>query len=268
MQKENERSERKREIELLKNENLNEEIKGKSVVLNLNEIEETMVEINDKDSVEDSVNNNEIPKLMRIPITINDKEVLALIDCGSQASLLSLAVFIQLPKSNRNKLGAGYGERKQFKTISGELMESLGYHSIRFKLKTEPITTFKHNFYILKNLNEQVVLGLDYLTKHNLSLSPQNRQLHVISEGETKILKINSMSIKGICIDKNPVTLNVPDEHKEKIEDLIKRHPNVHASKLSEIGRVKNFEMEIILAFVIILSLKNFSISLVSSSLA
>ena len=245
MQKENERSERKREIELLKNENLNEEIKGKSVVLNLNEIEETMVEINDKDSVEDSVNNNEIPKLMRIPITINDKEVLALIDCGSQASLLSLAVFIQLPKSNRNKLGAGYGERKQFKTISGELMESLGYHSIRFKLKTEPITTFKHNFYILKNLNEQVVLGLDYLTKHNLSLSPQNRQLHVISEGETKILKINSMSIKGICIDKNPVTLNVPDEHKEKIEDLIKRHPNVHASKLSEIGRVRNFEMEI-----------------------
>jgi len=238
MQKENERPAWSESDEL--NLRDKESEKGKSTDFN-----KTSIENDDGSSVEGGDVNSTIPKLMRVQVAISNVEVSALLDSGSQASLLSFTIFTKLPKSYRNKLGVGPGECKLFKTISGETLESLGFYNIRFKLKSEPGKAYRQNFYILKDLNEEMVLGLDYLSKNHITLFPLNRELGYISDGENKVMKINSLSIKRICIDKQPVTLKVPEEYRAIVEDLIKRHPNVHASKLSEIGRVKDFEMKI-----------------------
>jgi len=186
-----------------------------------------------------------LPNLMRVPISIHRRNTLALLDCGSQASLLALSIFKELPLSYRKAIIKEPYENITFKTISGERMAPLGYYNIKFKVQTKPPYAFEHNFYIMNELNESCILGFDFLSKNKLMLFPRNRSIGYSTRGALTILNVNALSVNSILMDKETLKLKVPEEHKEKVMSLIQSHPNVYATKLSNIGRAKNFEMEI-----------------------
>ena len=108
--------------------------------------------------------------LMRVPIKIGNINTLGLLDSGSQASILSLAVFNSLPNSYKkspvNREDLSKTDRLVFKTISGELMSSLGHYNIKFMTQTNPTHTFTHQFFIIKNLSEGCILGADFMVKN------------------------------------------------------------------------------------------------------
>ena len=190
--------------------------------------------------------------LMRVPIKIGNINTLGLLDSGSQASILSLAVFNSLPNSYKkspvNREDLSKTDRLVFKTISGELMSSLGHYNIKFKTQTNPTHTFTHQFFIIKNLSEGCILGADFMVKNQLALFTKNKVLGLMSQGIVNILKINAIKVNSILtIDNNPITLNVPEKYKPFMLNLLKQHPNIYATKLADIGTGKYFELKIAL---------------------
>lgn len=186
-----------------------------------------------------------VPNLMRVPIIIHKRSTLALIDCGSAASLLPLAVFIDLPNNHRKPVVQEINHDIYFKTISGELMQSLGLYNIKFRIETNPPCIFSHPFYIIKSMNEGAVLGHDFLSKYKLVLFPRNKAIGYLNDNQFKILRLNALEVCSIKIDKFPIVLNVPDKYRQDVEKLLEEIPNLYATKLSEIGAAKGVEFEI-----------------------
>ncbi|KAI9549303.1 hypothetical protein GHT06_006266 [Daphnia sinensis] len=117
-----------------------------------------------------NIQSNTLPNLIRIPIKIFNKEIRALVDTGAAASLVSDEIFNTL--ENRD-----YIKRKSsidspiFRTVSGQVLKSIG--KFEFTIRITNNHMINHYFYVMKGLNEECILGLDFLTSNNVKLTPE-----------------------------------------------------------------------------------------------
>jgi hypothetical protein len=131
-------------------------------------------------------NSTNLPQLIRIPILIFDIRTNGLIDTGAAASLVSSNILFKLKektvKSLKNEENAPI-----FKTVSGQALNSLGKYEFPVTINKEH--TFLHTFYVINNLKENCILGIDFLSQKNVKINTKNRQLNYDHAEAEKILE-------------------------------------------------------------------------------
>ena len=102
--------------------------------------------------------------LLRIPINFKAIGTLALVDTGSVASLLAERIFLKISSDCVREKPVF----QSFVSAGGHPIESCGCFRIPVKL---PGFQTSQQFYVIKNLQEDCILGLDFLSQHKTSFS-------------------------------------------------------------------------------------------------
>ena len=131
-------------------------------------------------------NSTNLPQLIRIPILIFDIRTNGLIDTGAAASLVSSDILFKLRgktvKSLKNEENAPI-----FRTVSGQELHSLGKYE--FPVTINKDHTFLHSFYVMNNLKENCILGIDFLSQNNVKINTKNKQLNYDHAAAEQILE-------------------------------------------------------------------------------
>jgi len=114
------------------------------------------------------------PTFRRPYLTVNLQNCLAikgLYDTGADISCLSEKFFRQLPPHHRpTKLQTE--ALPKFKTAGGQPLKVRGRYNFRVRIGTKFL---QHEFYVISDLNEPLILGIDFIQKHQLWYCPKNR---------------------------------------------------------------------------------------------
>jgi hypothetical protein len=100
----------------------------------------------------------------------NSESVRGLYDTGADISCLSLKVFRQILPEYRPKKLEGQITPK-FKSAGGQILPVCGRYQFRVQIGTK---TLQHDFYIIPDLNEPLILGIDFIQQHQLWYCPKN----------------------------------------------------------------------------------------------
>lgn len=106
----------------------------------------------------------------RILINLEGKPITALLDTGASRSFIIEGLF---PSSTSKPVSVKLGDGTRCNsTNAAELMVHLG-----------PIST-KHLFYVLPNLPEQCIIGIDFQSLHDLWIRPSRNHVHIGDTGK------------------------------------------------------------------------------------
>ena len=112
-----------------------------------------------------NINAVEPAKLLRIPISFGSYITLGLLDTGSGISIISSKMFDSIKDEKASKR-LPLDEIK-ISTASGDPMSIEGKSNLTFKISA--IDKMKHPFYIVKELAEDVILGLDFIAAKGIT---------------------------------------------------------------------------------------------------
>jgi len=101
----------------------------------------------------------------------NAVSVKGLYDTGADISCLSLKVFRQIPPELRPKKLDSQNLPK-FKAAGGQILPVCGRYQFRVQIGTK---TLQHDFYVIPDLSEPLILGIDFIQQHQLWYCPKNR---------------------------------------------------------------------------------------------
>ena len=99
-----------------------------------------------------------------IPITINGVKTSALLDSGCTCSVISPELFDRLSQDHTIKISGP----SKLKLADGNFTKSLGKGTFRLTIGTSP-TALNHNF-VVGIIDTPIILGMDFLKKHNCSM--------------------------------------------------------------------------------------------------
>jgi hypothetical protein len=97
--------------------------------------------------------------------------VRGLYDTGADISCLSQKVFRQIPPQQRPRKIEG-GITPKFKSAGGQILPVDGKYQFTVQIGTKSI---QHEFYVITDLNEPIILGIDFIQQHQLWYCPKNR---------------------------------------------------------------------------------------------
>ncbi len=101
----------------------------------------------------------------------NSLRVRGLYDTGADISCISEKVFRQLPPSYRpQKLTSD--KTPNFRSAGGQALPVQGLYEFKLRINTKFI---KHKFYVIPDLNELLILGIDFIQEHQLWYCPKNK---------------------------------------------------------------------------------------------
>ncbi len=191
---------------------------------------------NNRDIEINNLNNrfNIITPLMRIPISIFSINSQALVDTGAAASFVSLELLTKLP--NEKLIEDGVIPSLIFKTVSGEIIKSKGMYELSIEILGQHV--FRHTFFVLEKLDEGCILGIDFLTKHGVAVDPPHRRLLIKGVKDEIILPMQKYPLYSIKIepDNSFNFPQIPLEQLGEVRNLIGRHRNLFADRMSELG--------------------------------
>jgi hypothetical protein len=98
-----------------------------------------------------------------------------LIDTWAAASLVSSNILFQL-KGKSIKVLKNDENTPTFRTVSGQELHSLGKYE--FPITINKKHTFQHSFYVMNNLKENCILGIDFLSQNNVKINTKNKQIN------------------------------------------------------------------------------------------
>jgi hypothetical protein len=84
---------------------------------------------------------------------------------------MSEKIFQQLPTPSRPKKLAS-DKQPNFRSAGGQPLPVRGLYEINLKIDKKFV---KHNFYVIPDLNEPLILGIDFIQKHQLWYCPKNK---------------------------------------------------------------------------------------------
>ena len=94
-----------------------------------------------------------------------------LYDTGADVSCINAAVFHQLEKKNVSAIAKR--ATAVFRAANGEPLNVEGQFNVKVKVHDRDI---RHNFFVIKDLNEPVILGIDFIEKNGLRYCPVDRE--------------------------------------------------------------------------------------------
>ncbi len=125
--------------------------------------------------VEESKPRRKYLPLVRLPLYLGSSKINGLVDTGAQISLISLEIYGQIENEFKKMVSSENEIFITFRSATGSLMQPLGLVEIQFCLT--PNTAMDHSFYIIRDLHESCILGLDFIDKFNLVVYPLKRKL-------------------------------------------------------------------------------------------
>jgi hypothetical protein len=101
----------------------------------------------------------------------NSLRVRGLYDIGADILCMSEKVFRQLPTPYRPKKLVT-DKQPNFWSAGGQPLPVRGLYKISLRIDKKFV---KHNFYVIPDLNEPLILGIDFIQKHQLWYCPKNK---------------------------------------------------------------------------------------------
>ena len=174
-----------------------------------------------------------VHKLCRVNIRFNKYGRLALVDSGSAVTLLSADLFSRL---SSKQVVEKSQHRQTFNSTAGEPLLSLGCYLIPFKIKT---LSFSHAFHIIQGLQEQCILGIDFLKDNNLVLDLSQKQMIDEQDGERELVPLADSTLYCINVSPQEKTFDIShlnDEEKAATEPILESYKHLFVSTIKELG--------------------------------
>lgn len=190
--------------------------------------------------------NNQFISLLRIPVRVENVETMALIDTGCPASLISKEMFDRLPKEVKGKK---FDEQSTtFRNASGAIMESEGRYE--FCIYLDHVHKVKYAFYVMPQLVEKVIIGMDLITDENISINGASRIVTIRrSEKSFNIVAHIEKADEGISSSGVNMTINagskVTEEQRERIAALMENYKDIFGTKPSDVGVMKGVQVRV-----------------------
>jgi len=106
-----------------------------------------------------------------LPAQINSVSVQMLYDTGADISAISEKCFRQISPENRpEKLNVPH--HRDFRSAGGQTLHIRGQYNLNVIVGKK---TIKHPFYVIRDLNEDAILGIDFIQANKLSYCPDRR---------------------------------------------------------------------------------------------
>jgi hypothetical protein len=131
--------------------------------------------------------------LLRVPVVFHRNSKFALIDTGACSSFISDKYLASIPEEIVVKTIESNTERV-FRSASGETMKITGVYEIKIKLSPE--CEVNQIFYVLPKLEEECILGIDFLHTKKISLDVFNKEMLLGTRHEGRTIKLNKISKK------------------------------------------------------------------------
>lgn len=176
--------------------------------------------------------------LLRIKISFSDLGSLALLDTGAIVSLISLELFSKIPSNLIEETTLLEDENRTFRTASGHTLKSLGKFSIKLLICNK--INLVHTFYVVTQLTEECILGLDFVENHDFIVHAKSRLLIYHKDGKTthiyvdKEININSVTENKL---KSFDLTHLSSIQRPIIEEILTANESVFAEKLCELGK-------------------------------
>ena len=178
--------------------------------------------------------------LLRMPLRISPVDTLALVDTGAVASLLSYGLFQRISRAEVEEVTPYY---RQFKSAAGHPLQVQGCYRVPFEIVGYAM---KHTFYVIHGLQEDCIVGLDFLTIHDLTFSGKRRMLTM--GGTRRRIFLSSARPQplhtGLAFQvEASVDEETPKPTMEKLEGrleaFLNRHEDLFATNPANLGRCK-----------------------------
>ena len=111
-------------------------------------------------------------KLLRIKINFNRFNVKALIDSDAATSVIAADIFHKIDPLIIEQVN---DDEIQLKGFSSQVSKSLGRYNIKTKIDNKHM--FIQGFYVVPFMQEQCILGLDFLCNHGFVFDGRNRKI-------------------------------------------------------------------------------------------
>ena len=90
---------------------------------------------------------------------------MGLYDTGADISCINVKVFGKIPASQRPRAFL-VSSREQFWAAGGHQLKVNGQFEVKVNVEGRALT---HNFFVIENLNEPIIFGIDFIEKHELN---------------------------------------------------------------------------------------------------
>ncbi len=194
-------------------------------------------------------------KLFHVEISIDNVATQALVDTGASVSAISEYFFSRLSKNiTKNKVES---EDEKLHSICGKSMTIAGIYDLPIKLDANKDEIYL-KFYVIPNLTETCVLGMDFITRNAVTYDGKTRKLtYTINnktftiDDEVKRLTHYKVTLAGVkvAVKEPTATINIEDPnleiHREKITQLIDKYKEMTAENLYELGKAEGIKHSI-----------------------
>ena len=188
------------------------------------------------DPLDITFNSDYIVQLIRIPLAFANLKTQALIDTGAAASFISMQILKKIPVEYMIDKSLTNNTRPIFKTVSGDVVRAKGFYEVKLKFDNEH--KLSHCFYVIDRLDEGCILGIDFLTKHSMTINARERSISYKRNEQIETLTIPTIPLYGIKVEPDN-RFNLPDvpiEYLAKTRALLNANTKLFAEKMSELG--------------------------------
>ena len=179
-------------------------------------------------------------KLIRIPVEFHRTQTQALLDTGASASFISSEKFATLNNQiiiTENSLP----KVESFVSANGNVMYPLGHYKIAIKLA--PDCTIKQSFFVLPELKEGCILGIDFFKTHETKLDIANKKLSLVVNNKKVVILLKKIVFPIYHVKtNNAISFEISHLHgaeRHALSTTLQTHISVFASKLIELGCTK-----------------------------
>lgn len=164
----------------------------------------------------------------------------ALKDTGAAASFIRASIFYRI---NEEYITEDTPDTyPTFKSATGNPIQPLGYYKILITIGT--LINIIHPFYVVTELPEKCILGLDFLTKYEVVIHTKNRTLTVEVNGKKHIVKVEHqprLLFRITVQQKESFQLgHLTDENRRRMEALLRTNFATGNNDLGCTNRVKH----------------------------
>ena len=100
-----------------------------------------------------------------IPVIVDNTYILAFLDTGAHISLMSADFYYSIPERQRSPL---HKTTTSASSVTGESIDTIGTSAPTLHLGNK---TLKHLFFVARNITHPFILGWDFLSEHDASIS-------------------------------------------------------------------------------------------------
>ena len=187
-----------------------------------------------------------VNKLYRFPLTLSTEKCNPLVDTGSVASFISADFLADLVPNGVNYANKPNQNRPiQFKSASGTPIEPLGYFSIPLTIKDD--LKSRHPFYIVPYLQEECILGMDFMKTHRMKINVAKKEVSVSKNGKKVKIALTDEEHPVFSIKENEdgKLKNLSEKDQDTILKVLEKHDGIFAEKINELGRTNIVRHEV-----------------------